>query len=86
MQELLKNKICYQVLTTKRSFEIITSFLVSDDADCKRNVYDLLKLMIQNYEMHERFEKRINIDNFEDEELMTHSGSGSGILNKSKKS
>ena len=39
--------------------------------------------------MHERFEKRINIDNFEDEELFnSHSGSGSGILglNRSKKS
>jgi len=64
----------------------MTTFLVSDDVDCKRNVYTLLKYLIQNYEKHERFEKRINIDNFEDEEVMTHSGSGSGILNRSKRS
>jgi|TARA_B110000305_G_C19329684_1_gene583315 hypothetical protein len=38
------------------------------------------------YEKHERFEKRINIDNFEDEELMnSHSGSGFGSFNEEKK-
>ena len=65
----------------------MTKFLVSDDEECKKNIYILLKALISNYEKHERFEKRINIDNFEDEELMnSHSGSGSGILNASKKS
>ena len=35
--------------------------------------------LIQLYEKHERFEKRINIDNFSDEDLMnSHSGSGFG--------
>lgn len=32
--ELLKNKLCYQTLTTKKAFEIMTKFLVSDDEDC----------------------------------------------------
>lgn len=32
--ELLKNKLCYQTLTTKKAFEIMTRFLVSDDEDC----------------------------------------------------
>ena len=85
--DLLKNKICYQILTTKHSFQIMTQILVSDNEDSKKNVYILLKNIIQNYEKHERFEKRINIDNFDDEDLMnSHSGSGSGILNRSKKS
>lgn len=85
--DLLKNKICYQVLTTKDSFNIMTHILVSENSDSKRSVYILLKNLIQNYEKHERFEKRINIDNFDDEDLMnSHSGSGSGILNRSKKS
>ena len=85
--DLLKNKTCYQILTTKHSFQIMTQILVSDNQDSKKNVYILLKNLIQNYEKHERFEKRINIDNFDDEELMnSHSGSGSGILNRSKKS
>lgn len=84
--DLLKNKVCYQVLTTKQSFQIMTRILVSDNDDSKKNVYVLLKNLIQNYEKYERFEKRINIDNFDDEELMnSHSGSGSGILNRSKK-
>lgn len=65
----------------------MTQILVSDCEDSKKNIYLLLKHLIQNYEKYERFEKRINIDNFDDEELMnSHSGSGSGILNRSKKS
>lgn len=32
--ELLKNQLCYQTLTTKKAFEIMTRFLVSDDEDC----------------------------------------------------
>ena len=65
----------------------MTQILVSDCEDSKKNIYSLLKHLIQNYEKYERFEKRINIDNFDDEELMnSHSGSGSGILNRSKKS
>lgn len=47
----------------------------------------LLNDLIRNYEKHERFEKRINIDNFEDEELInSHSGSGFGSFNDGKKS
>jgi hypothetical protein len=47
----------------------------------------LLNDLILNYEKHERFEKRINIDNFEDEELInSHSGSGFGPFNDGKKS
>lgn len=85
--DLLKNKLCYQILTTKHSFKIITQILVSDSADSKKNIYILLKSIMSNYEKHERFEKRINIDNLDDEELMnSHSGSGLGILNRSKKS
>ena len=44
--ELLKNKICYQVLTTKNSFQIMTRILVSDNDDSKKNVYILLKNLI----------------------------------------
>jgi len=79
LQELLKNKECYQVLTTKRAFEVITQHLVSNSDDTKKYVYRLLTNLIQLYEKHERFEKRINIDNFSDEDLMnSHSGSGFG--------
>ena len=43
--------------------------------------------MIEFYETHERLEKRINIDNFEDDELMnSHSGSGFLDGKKSKNS
>jgi hypothetical protein len=47
-------------------------------------MYILLHDLIQNYEKHERFQKRILIDNFEDEELM-NSHSGSGIFMDGKK-
>lgn len=88
LQELLKNKECYQSLTTKKAFEIITQHLVSDSQDTKKYVYHLLTNLIQLYEKHERFEKRINIDNFSDEDLMnSHSGSGfGGSFNEGKKS
>ena len=85
IQELLKNKICYQILTMKRPFEIITGHLVSDDHDVKRHMYLLLTSLTSFFEQHEKLEKRINIDNFEDEDLM-NSHSGSGLFNKSKNS
>lgn len=85
IQELLKNKICYQILTMKRPFEIITGHLVSDDEDTKRHMYILLTSLTSFFEQHEKLEKRINIDNFEDEDLM-NSHSGSGLFNKSKNS
>jgi len=41
-----------------------------------RFMYILMQDLIHYYETHERLEKRINIDNFEDEDLMnSHSGS-----------
>ena len=53
-------------------------------------MYTLLHDLIKYYEQHERFQKRINIDNFEDEDLInSHSGSGSfmeGKKNNSKNS
>ena len=57
----------------------MTQHLVSDSEDTKRYIYELLANLIKLYEKHERFEKRINIDNFSDEDLMnSHSGSGMG--------
>lgn len=44
--DLLKNKVCYQMLTTKQSFQIMTRILVSDSEDSKRNIYVLLKNLI----------------------------------------
>lgn len=85
IQELLKNKICYQILTMKTPFEIMTRHLVSDDEDTKRHMYILLASLTSFFEQHEKLEKRINIDNFEDEDLM-NSHSGSGLFNKSKNS
>ena len=69
----------------KRPFEIITGHLVSDSEDVKKHMYTLLSNLISFYDVHEKLEKRINIDNFEDEELM-NSHSGSGLFNKSKNS
>ena len=46
-------------------------------------MYILMKELVDCYTEHERLEKRINIDNFEDEELMN---SGSFMDKKSKNS
>lgn len=76
LQNLLQKKMCYQVLTTKRACEIMTRRLVSDDEETRKFMYILMKNLVDFYEKHERLEKRINIDNFEDEDLMnSHSGS-----------
>jgi len=48
-------------------------------------MYILLTSLTSFFEQHEKLEKRINIDNFEDEDLM-NSHSGSGLFNKSKNS
>jgi hypothetical protein len=85
LQELIKNKLCYQILTMKRSFEAITGNLVSDSDDVKRHMYVLLTSLISFYEQHEKLEKRINIDNFEDEDFL-NSHSGSGLFNKGNNS
>ena len=69
----------------KRPFEIMTTHLVSDDEDVKRHIYLLLTSLISFYEQHEKLEKRINIDNFEDEDFM-NSHSGSGLFNKANNS
>ena len=54
LQEILPHsKIAYQALTSKESFEILTNYLVSDNHDCERSAYQLLKLLIQNYETYE---------------------------------
>ena len=87
LQNLIPNKICYQILTTKSSFEVMTKHLISENYDTKRFVYILLKNLIEFYEKHERLEKRINIDNYEDDDLMnSHSGSGFMDSKKSKNS
>jgi len=83
IQSLLKKKVFYQTLTSKKSFEIITKRLVSKDEETMRFMYILMKELIDCYNEHERLEKRINIDNFEDEELMN---SGSFMDKKSKNS
>ena len=56
LTEILPNsKIAYQALTSKESFEIITNFLVSEQQECERSAYQLLKLLVQNYETYEHF-------------------------------
>jgi hypothetical protein len=69
----------------KRPFEIVTGHLVSDHDDVKRHMYLLLTSLISFYEQHEKLEKRINIDNIEDEDFM-NSLSGSGLFNKANNS
>jgi hypothetical protein len=73
------------MLTMKRPFEIITGYLVSDQDDVKKHMYLLLTTLVSFYEQHEKLEKRINIDNFEDEDLM-NSHNGSGLFNKANNS
>ena len=63
----------------------MTGHLVGDHEDVKRHMYLLLTSLISFYEQHEKLEKRINIDNFEDEDLM-NSLSGSGLFNKANNS
>jgi hypothetical protein len=48
-------------------------------------MYLILTNLMINFETHEKFEKRICIDNFEDEEIINeHSGSGSFTKNGNK--
>jgi hypothetical protein len=76
LQSLLQKKTFYQGLTSQKSFALMTKRLVSGDEETMRFIYMLLIEMIECYEKHERLEKRINIDNFEDEELINeNSGS-----------
>ena len=83
-KSLLKKKRFYKALTTKQAFEVMTRHLVSDDQETKKFMYILMCDLVDCFEQHERLEKRINIDNFEDEELMnSHSGSFRDV-NKSK--
>ena len=63
----------------------MTKRLVSGDEDTMRFIYMILLELIWCFEKHERLEKRINIDNFEDSELL-NSNSGSFMDKKSKNS
>jgi hypothetical protein len=84
LQEMLQNKVCYYMLTQKKPFEQITANLVKDNEDVLRHMYQLLSNLIIQFEKFEKFEKRIVIDNFEDEEI-ENSGSFMGG-NKSRNS
>lgn len=76
LKALLKKKVFYHGLTTQRAFALMTKLLVSGNEDTLRFMYLLMIELIECYEKHERLEKRINIDLFEDEELFNeHSGS-----------
>jgi len=72
------------MLTQKKPFEQITANLVKDNEDVLRHMYQLLSNLIIQFEKFEKFEKRIVIDNFEDEEI-ENSGSFMGG-NKSRNS
>jgi hypothetical protein len=48
-------------------------------------MYLLLTSLVSFFEQHEKLEKRINIDNFEDEDFM-NSHSGSGLFTKGNNS
>jgi hypothetical protein len=75
LRSLLKKKVFYQTITSKMAYEVITRHLVSDCDETKRFMYELMQDLITYYETHERIEKRINIDNFEDDDINSHSGS-----------
>jgi hypothetical protein len=64
---------------------MITERLVSKDQDTMRFTYTLMIELIQCYEKHERLEKRINIDNFEDDELMNENSGSFGRKSKNSK-
>ena len=85
LQSLLKSKFCYQIITSKAAFKSMTDALVSKDEDTMRFVYILMKDLVDSYITHERLEKRINIDNFEDDELMLNSGSFADKKSKNSK-
>ena len=54
----------------------MTIRLVSDFDETKKFMYILMKNLVDFYEKHEGLIKRLNFDNFEDDELMnSHSGS-----------
>jgi hypothetical protein len=88
INEMLKNKLCYQMLTRKKPFEIITANLISDNENVQMHMYVILTNLITYFEKYEKFEKRIVIDNFEDDDIINeHSGSGSFMnANKSRNS
>ena len=73
------------MLISKKSFEIMTRKLVSDDIDSKRFMYDLMADLITSFETHERIEKRINIDNFEDDDLINSGSFHDGKKSKNSK-
>lgn len=85
LMSLLSKKIYYQTLTSKKAFQIIMEHLVSKDKDTMKFVYILMIELIQCYEKHERLEKRINIDNFEDDELMIENSNSFGRKSKNSK-
>jgi hypothetical protein len=63
-------------MTSQKAFGVMTKRLVSGDQETMRFMYQIMLELIESYEKHERLEKRINIDLFEDDELLNeHSGS-----------
>lgn len=73
------------MLTQKKTFEQITNNLLKDNDEVLKHMYKLLSILITQFEKFEKFEKRIVIDNFEDEEINENSGSFMGG-NKSRNS
>lgn len=84
LQSLLSKKIYYQTMTSQKAFQIITKRLVSKDNDTMKFMYILMIDLIESYDKHERLEKRINIDNFEDDDLIAEN-SGSFLEGKKSK-
>lgn len=80
---MLQNKQCYFALTQKKTFEQITANLLKDNDDVLKHMYLLLSNLITQFEKFEKFEKRMIIDNFEDEEINENSGSFN-VGNKSR--
>jgi hypothetical protein len=47
LQELMPQcKMAYYALNNQESFKLITSFLVSENTECEKAAYQLLKLLI----------------------------------------
>ena len=77
LTELMPNsKLVYSALTTSEAFEVFTRLLVSEQIDSEKCCYKLLTLIISHHDKYERFQKRINVDNF-DEDLQPINNSGS---------
>ncbi len=58
---------------------------VNGSGESKRFLYGLMTQLILCFERHQKVEKKVNIDNFEDDEFI-NSGSGFGSFFDGKKS